>query len=185
MHRRDPGKKLWPRGKWNVIADASYIFQQHLVDGPQGARGKHVTTYLHTYIRTSLPTTGGGERGVSEETDFTSRAHAATEALTSRVNGGLNSTVTPESTSGRDTRDSLYGFAGEAPFPSKGPACKRSQEPTPPCYEMKAYTLASPVVMLFTLQLGSSNEVGAVFFEILTPPQSWLPHMSARGAHRQ
>lgn len=49
----------------------------------------------------------------SDETDFTSRgAHA--EAPVPRVNGGLNSTVMPESTFGRDTRDSLYASAGSA-----------------------------------------------------------------------
>lgn len=48
----------------------------------------------------------------SDETDFTSRAHA--EVLVPRVNRGLNLTVMPESTFGRDTRDSLYASAGSA-----------------------------------------------------------------------
>lgn len=51
------------------------------------------------------------------------RTHAGSNgALTPRVNGGLNSTVTPENTSGRDTRDSFYGFREKRLFPSQGPA---------------------------------------------------------------
>jgi len=55
-----------------------------------------------------------------------------------RVNGGLNSTVTlVESTFGRDTRDSLYGFTGSA-FSLGGTETRnRSLEPV---RKMEAYT---------------------------------------------
>jgi len=55
----------------------------------------------------------------SDETDFTSRAHASIETLTPRVNGDLNSTVTPKAPPA-GMLEIRFTVSQEAPFPARG-----------------------------------------------------------------
>lgn len=89
-----------------------------------------------------------------------------TEAPAPRVNGGLNSTVTPvESTFGRDTRDSLYGFTGSVPFLSEGP--RRVTVPRSPL-ENGGIHARRTLSLSYLHSNFSSNRVGTDIFKIPT-----------------